>query len=405
MKFPLYIAKRYLFTKSKNNAINIITIIAAIGVFAGAFSLFIVLSGFSGLRDFSLSFSNEFDPDLKAVPGTGKVIKISEEQFGKLDNLEGVSTYSKIIEERVFLDFKSKNHTAFLKGVDENYQRVNIIDSSIVYGTWFAPNEFQVVIGNGISRQLDISTFNYQNLLKIMVPKPGKGQISMTNISNAFTSKQVIVSGIYSVNEELDDQYVFSNLNFARELLSMEEDEFSGIEFKLNPDYSEEETLKQIESIFDKNVVIKTRAELNDALNKMLNSENLFVYLIFTLVLTIALFNVVGSIIVMILDKRENIKTLFSLGATPKQIKRIFFFQGMLMTGIGGLIGLVFAIILITLQLEYDLVMITPNLPYPVAMKFGNILIVILTIATLGFIASYIAASRSKKAYYLYANS
>lgn len=398
MKFPLYIAKRYLFTKSKSNAINIITIIAAIGVFAGAFSLFIVLSGFSGLRDFSLSFSNEFDPDLKAFPKEGKILKISDDQIGKLQKIEGIDQFSKVIEERVFLDYKSKNHTAFIKGVDENYRKVNNIDSAIVYGTWLTKSEPQVVVGNGISRLLNVDVFNYQNLLKIMVPKPGKGQITMTNLPGAFNSRQVIVSGIYSVNEDLDDKFVFSNIDFARNLLSLENDEYSAIEFRLNSEASTDQVSEEIMNAFDGNIQIKTRAELNDALNKMLNSENLFVYLIFTLVLTIALFNVVGSIIVMILDKRENIKTLYSLGATPNQIKNIFFLQGMLMTTLGGIIGLIVAIILIVLQMNYDLVMITPNLPYPVEMKFQNIIIVLLTIFTLGLIASYIAAGRSKKA-------
>ena len=398
MKFPLYIAKRYLFTKSKSNAINIITIIAAIGVFAGAFSLFIVLSGFSGLRDFSLSFSNEFDPDLKAIPEQGKVLSISEEQLNKLQEVEGIAQFSKIIEERVILSYKSKTNPAYIKGVDENYRRVNKIDSAIVFGTWLTKSEPQVVIGNGLSRLLDVGTFNYQNLLKIMVPIPGKGQVTMTNIQDAFNARQTIVSGIYSVNEELDDKYVFTNINFAKGLLNMEENEYSGVEFKLAPEASAEEVASEIKSILGSNSLVKTRAELNDALNKMLNSENLYVYLIFTLVLTIALFNVVGSIIVMILDKRENIKTLYNLGATPNQIKNIFFYQGMLMTGLGGIIGLIVAIILIELQMNFDLVMITPNLPYPVKMKFENILIVILTIFTLGLIASYIAAGRSKKA-------
>lgn len=398
MKFPLYIAKRYLFTKSKSNAINIITVIAAIGVFAGAFSLFIVLSGFSGLRDFSLSFSNEFDPDLKVFPQQGKILNISEEQITKLQEIEGIERFSKVIEERVILSYKSKTNPAYIKGVDENYGRVNNIDSSIVFGTWLTKSEPQVVIGNGLSRLLDVGTFNYQNLLKIMVPIPGKGQITMTNLNDAFNSRQVIVSGIYSVNEELDDKYVFSNISLARDLLSMEENEFSAIEFKLTPEASTEEISEKIAGVFEGNALIKTRAELNDALNKMLNSENLFVYLIFTLVLTIALFNVVGSIIVMILDKRENIKTLYSLGATPNQIKNIFFMQGMLMTSLGGIIGLIFAIILIFLQMNFDLVMITPNLPYPVQMKVQNILIVLATIFTLGLIASYIAAGRSKKA-------
>lgn len=398
MKFPLYIAKRYLFTKSKSNAINIITIIAAIGVFAGAFSLFIVLSGFSGLRDFSLSFSNEFDPDLKVFPSEGKVINISEDQIQQIQQIKEITSFSRIIEERVILSYKSKEQPAFIKGVDEQYRSVNQIDSAIVFGTWLTSSEPQVVIGNGLSRILDVGTFNYQNLLKIMVPKPGKGAITMTNLQDAFSSRQTIVSGIYSVNEELDDKYVFTHLNFAKDLLNLEENEYSAIEFKLTPEASLEEVTDELNAIFKGKTLIKTRAELNDALNKMLNSENLFVYLIFTLVLTIALFNVVGSIIVMILDKRENIKTLHSLGATPKQIKNIFFFQGMLMTGLGGIIGLMVAVILIFLQMKYDLVMITPNLPYPVAMKFKNILIVLITIFTLGFIASYIAAGRSKKA-------
>lgn len=398
MKFPLYIAKRYLFTKSKSNAINIITIIAAIGVFAGAFSLFIVLSGFSGLRDFSLSFSNEFDPDLKVFPESGKVIEISEEQINRLQQIKGIESFSKVVEERVILSYKSKEQPAYIKGVDDTYRSVNEIDSAIVFGTWLTDSEPQVVIGNGLSRMLDVGTFNYQNLLKIMVPKPGKGAITMTNLQDAFNSRQTIVSGIYSVNEELDDKYVFTHLNFAKDLLNLAENEYSGIEFKLKPEASESEVSAELNALFDGKVIIKTRAELNDALNKMLNSENLFVYLIFTLVLTIALFNVVGSIIVMILDKRENIKTLYNLGATPNQIKNIFFLQGMLMTGLGGIIGLLVAIILIILQMNYDLVMITPNLPYPVQMKVKNILIVLGTIFTLGLIASYIAAGRSKKA-------
>jgi len=398
LKFSLYIAKRYLFTKSKSNAINIITIIAAIGVFAGAFSLFIVLSGFSGLRDFSLSFSNEFDPDLKVFPQEGKVIKVSEEKINQLQQIEGVETFTKVVEERVILTYKSKEQPAYIKGVDESYRRVTQIDSSIVFGTWLTKSEPQVVIGNGLSRLLDVGTFNYQNLLKIMVPKPGKAAITMTNLQEAFNSRQTIVSGIYSVNEELDDKYVFTNIAFAKDLLNLETDEYSAIEFKIDPEASIEGVTQKINQVFEGKAIVKTRAELNDALNKMLNSENLFVYLIFTLVLTIALFNVVGSIIVMILDKRENIKTLYSLGATPNQIKNIFFLQGMLMTGLGGIIGLTMAVILIFLQMNYDLVMITANLPYPVAMEVKNIFIVLITIFTLGFIASYIAAGRSKKA-------
>lgn len=398
MNFSLYIAKRYLFTKSSNNAINIITIIAAIGVFAGAFSLFIVLSGFSGLKDFSLSFTNEFDPDLKVFPSAGKTITLSEEEKQQVLELSGVSAVSEVIEERVFLGYRSKNHAAFIKGVDSSYRKVNNIDSSLVYGSWLTDSEFHVVVGNGISRLLTLGTNDYTNLLDIMVPRPGKGQIKLTNPGDAFNKESVITTGIYSINEELDSKYVFAHIQFARNLLELEPNEMSALEIKLNPDAVPEEVASEIKDIVQTDVIVKNRAQLNETLYKMLNTENLAVYLIFTLVLIIALFNVVGSIIMVILDKRENIKTLYSLGASQKAIKRIFFMQGALMTIVGGIIGLACAVILVFLQKQFSLVMITPSLAYPVKIQWENILLVILTIGILGATASYIAASRSNKA-------
>jgi len=395
LKFPFYIAKRYLFSKSSNNAINIITIIAAIGVFAGAFSLFIVLSGFSGLREFSLAFANEFDPDLKVIPKTGKTITFSknlEEEFAKI---EGIANYSKTIEERVFLEYKEKTAWAFIKGVDERYQQVTVIDSS-VDGTWFTSSEPQVVIGADISRKLNPGIFNYNRPMRLIVPKPGKGQV--TNPADAFNQKSVVVSGIYNINSDLNDKYVFSNISFAQSLLDLDKNTYSAIEVKLTAEADAEKVKAAILKLFGNSVEIRTRAQLNDVLYKMLNTENLAVYLIFTLVLIIALFNVVGSIIMVILDKKENIKTLQSLGASPGQIKNIFFTQGMLMCSIGGAIGLLCAIFLIYLQMQFDLVMITPSLAYPVTIEISNILTVILTIGILGLFASFLAAGRSKKA-------
>ncbi|MGI0105991.1 ABC transporter permease [Salinimicrobium sp. WS361] len=396
MKFPFYIARRYLFSKSSNNAINIITLIAAIGVFAGAFALFIVLSGFTGLKDFSLSFSNEYDPDLKVLAATGKTFNFSSEEKQELENIGGISTFSEVIEERVFLDFKSKNKTAYIKGVDENFLKVNKLDSAVGMGGWFHPEEAQVVIGNTISHELNLGTFDYMSLLEIMVPRPGKGQV--LDPTTAFNSKRAVVSGIYSINEELDGKYVFASIGLARELLDLKPDEITGLELKLTPNANPETVKSAVQAVLNDDVEIKNRAQLNDALYKMLNTENLAVYLIFTLVLIIALFNVVGSIIMVILDKRENIKTLHSLGATPGQIKNIFFTQGVFMTLLGGSLGLLFSIAVVFLQLQYDLVMITPTLPYPVAITWQNIVVVMLTITALGTMASYIAASRSKKA-------
>ena len=238
---------------------------------------------------------------------------------------------------------------------------------------------------------------DYSELLEIYVPKPGTGQINTMNPSQAFSKENVVVSGVYQVNEDLDGKYVFTDIDFARNLLSLDNSKISAIEMKLKPETSEKEVRKEIENIFPQEILIKNRIQQNDALYKMLNTENIAVYLIFTLVLIIALFNVIGSIIMMILDKQKNIKTLYNMGASLVEIRRIFFLQGTLMTVLGGLLGIVIGVIAVSLQLKFGLINITSTLPYPVKLKPINIVIVFGTISILGIIASWIAASRVRE--------
>ena len=395
MNFPFYIAKRYLFSKSSTNAINIITIIAAIGVVVGAMALFIVLSGFAGLKDFSLQFTNVFDSDLKIMPASGKTITFNSSSEVKLQSIEGVTAYSKIIEERVFLHFRDKNEIAYIKGVDENYAAVNPVDSMLVFDSWFSPNEKEVVVGIGTSQKLSLGTRDYGNLLEIYVPKPYKGQ--SLDPSQVFNKDRVVVAGIYEINEELNSKYVFSDIDFARSLLKIDSTRVSSVELKLFEGASEKNIRSQLSALFSEDVLIKNRIQQNDALYKMLNTENIAVYLIFTLVLIIALFNVIGSIIMMILDKRKNIKTLFNIGANLKDIRRIFFLQGALMTFLGGSLGILLGVIVVWAQLRFEFINITASLPYPVKLKAINILIVFVTITTLGVVASKIASSRVRE--------
>ncbi|MDC8002294.1 FtsX-like permease family protein [Aequorivita todarodis] len=397
MNFSLYIAKRYLFSKSSNNAINIITAIAAIGVVVGAMSLFIVLSGFSGLKDFSLQFTNEFDSDLKILPESGKTIPFSEVQKAQLQKIEGIQNFSEIIEERVFLHYKGKNHIAYIKGVDSRYGKVTQLDSIMYFGEWFVPHEHQVVVGLSTIAKLSMGVNDYSNLLEIYVPKPGTGQLSALDPSDAFTKENAVVSGVYQINEDLDAKYVFSDLDFARNLLSLDSTKISSVEIKLLPGTSEEKVRREIGEIFPKNILIKNRIQQNDALYKMLNAENLAVYLIATLVVIIALFNVIGSIIMIVLDKRKNIKTLYNMGASLKEIRRIFFLQGTLMSLLGGLLGIFLGILAVLAQLKFEFVSITSTLPYPVQLKLINIVIVFATISVLGVLASKIASSRVRE--------
>ncbi len=395
MNFSLYIAKRYLFSKSNRNAINIISLISGIAVFVGALALMIVLSGFSGLREFGLSFSNQFDPDLKVLPAMGKTIDFSSDEAKELSEIKGINGFSKVIEERVLLDFDSKNMPAIIKGVDQNYIQVTKMDSAIIIGSWLTDLSHQVVIGFDISKQLTVGVNDYTHALRILAPKPGKGQI--LNIRDAFNTSNSFVAGIYSVNDEMDGKFVFTQIDFARELLGLKPSEISSLEIKLSPNADANFVKEKIEQILNQKVLIKTKLEQNEAYYKMLNTENLAVYLICTLVLIIALFNMVGSILMVILDKRENIKTLHDLGAKTQQLQNIFFLQGTLNTFFWGGLGILVGIAIVILQLKFDLVMITPTLPYPIALNFQNIMIVFFTIMILGMGASYLAASRVKK--------
>ena len=395
MNFPLYIAKRYLRSASKNNAINIINGIASVGIIVGAMALFVVLSVFSGLRDFSLSFSNDFDPDLKVGATLGKSFSISDIQENQIKKIDGVISASKIIEERVLFVFDGKEQVAYLKGIDSVFPKVNDISKIVFQGEWLEPNTSQVVIGNGISQKLSLGLMDFNNPFEVYVPKAGKGTIE--NPDQAFNKFNLAPVGIYAISEELDDKYVFCELRLAQALLEFKPDQVSGIEIKMKPGADESNIRSQIGKIFPNKVTVKTRAQLNDSLYKMLNTENIAVYLIFTLVIVIALFNLVGALIMMILDKKGNLKTLYNLGTEMRHLRQIFLLQGTLLSVIGGIFGLILGIAIVLLQQQYNLIMITPNLPYPVVFSVQNVLIVLATIVSLGFIASLIASSRVSK--------
>jgi lipoprotein-releasing system permease protein len=395
VNFSLYIAKRYLLSKSSNNAINIMTRIASTGVIVAAAALFIVLSVFAGLKNYSLQFSSFVDPDLKLLPEKGKTIFFSDDEKRKLDKIEGVAFFSEVIEERVIIKSENKNLLATLKGVDSSFLDVTNVDLMVTSGSWISPDSNDVVSGWGISNNLSFGILDYRKALALYVPKPGVGQASA--IKSLYNSTFVNNVGLFDINEELNAEFVFSDIGLARRLLNYNENQISAIELKLSSSANEDDIRKEINSIFDDGVIIKNRGQLNDALFKMLNTENLAIYLIFTLVIIIALFNVIGAIIMMILDKKKSLNTLYNLGTEPKNIKSIFFFQGSLLTTISGLIGVGIGLIVVFLQQQFSLIMLTPDLPYPVSLNIINVIIVLVTIIVLGVVASRLASQRITK--------
>ena len=395
MNFPFYIAKRYAFSLSKTTAINVITFIASFGIIVGAMALFVVLSVFSGLRDFSLSFTNATDPDLRIETLKGKSFFLSETQESQLKSAKEFAKYSKIVEERALFYYNNKEHVAYLKGVDANFTSVNAFNKFLYAGDWLEPNTNQVVVGSGISRKLALGLFDFNNILEVYVPKPGSGMIE--NPDDAFNKSPLLTSGIFQVSEDIDEKYIFASIPLAQGLLNYKPNQLTYIDFKMAPNVSESDAIAAINKIFPNQVKVKNRAQLNDALYKMLNTENIAVYLIFTLVIIIALFNLIGAIIMMIIEKKSNLKTLYNLGTEIKYLKNIFLFQGNIISIFGGILGLILGIIVVLIQQQFELIMITPSLAYPVVFETKNILIVLFTIVILGFIASKIASSTVSK--------
>ena len=392
MSFPLYIAKRYLFSKTSNNAINIITIIASFGVIIGSLALFIILSGFSGLRTFSYNLLDVSDPDIKITTSIGKSFLVTEDLQQTLNVNTSINVISKVIEERVFLEYNEKTEIAFLKGVEENYTKISKIESSLNTGAWLQKDYSNTaVIGRGLSNKLSLGVSNYGVPLKIMIPKPGKGFI---NPIKPFYEIDTQIVGIYSGTEEFEGKFVYTSIAKARELLRFKENQVTAIELKLENSQTSDEVAFLLRDTLGGDFKVQTKEQLNEVFYKVINTENFVSYLIFTLIVIIALFNVIGAIIMMIIDKKANLKTLFNLGATIKEIKRIFIIQGFLLTFLGMCIGLLLGVALVFLQKKFEIFMIVPNLAYPVEFRITNLLIVFFTITILGLIAAKIASSR-----------
>ena len=386
-----------MFSKTSTNAINIITIIASFGVVVSSIALFVILSGFSGLRTFSYSLLDVSEPDIKISAAIGKSFYFTDAIQTILDSNPTIEEVSKVIEERVFLEYNGKNEISYIKGVDQNYNKVTQIDSAIVVGNWL---DFQfvntAVLGRTISNKLSVGVYNFGEALQIMIPKPGTGFI---NPQNAFYKTKVQIIGLYTGTEDFENTYVFTTLDQARNLLHFAENQLSSLELKLKSESNPDEVVIALQQQLGDQFRIQTKAQLNAVFYKVINTENFVSYLIFTLITIVALFNVIGAIIMMIIDKKSNLKTLFNLGATLKEVKSIFVYQGFLLSFLGMMLGLLLGVILVILQQKYSLFMITDTIPYPVELRFSNILIVFVTITILGFVAAKIASSRLSKVF------
>jgi len=403
MFFTIKIAWRYFFSKSKQTVINQINRFAFFMVVVATAALFIVLSAFAGLKDFGLSFTNTFDPDFKLVPEQGAYFFVSEEQLSQINSLPQVIATAPEIEEKVFLSYKEKNQVAYLKAVRPEYTSVVPADRLIALGDWLSFEGSDVVAGFGIAGSMGLGIYDYDNFLNITVPKKKRNTLLNQEL---FTSSPSVVSGLYQISEDLDKKYLFSSTAFGQELLGLEKNQYSSLAIKTAEGTKKEALIKVLVPLFEIPVRLISREDQNAALYRMLNVEQLALYFIFSLVMVIALFNVVGALIMMVLDKKEQLKILLALGANPKNIHRIFFILGILICGIGGIVGLFIGGVLVLLQNVFPFITVPgTQLYYPVLFEWENLVLVLSTLMFLGGLSTAWATRGLSKKERFYTNS
>ena len=388
-----YIAKRYAFTKSKTKAIHLITLISSIGIIVSSMAMLVVLSVFSGLETYSLSFVNAIDADLSVLPQEGKYLEATTVQLDQIKKIDQVAQVSRVVEERVVFMFNEKQMVATIKAVDSNYLEIAQMMPHIYAGRWLEPHTNQVVIGNSFAEALSVGMFSNTSVLEVLAMKPGEGMISTPE--EAYNQFPLYPSGIYSFNNvEIDGKYVYSNLELGQQLLDWSPEQVSKLELKLDPHANEHQVSQAIQSVLNVPLVFKDRVALNSSLYKMLQTERLAIYLIFSLVVVVTLFCLAGALIMIILEKKNHFKTLSDIGFTLSQLRKIVLYQGLILSIGGALVGLFLGGIVSYLQMKYQWITISEGVPYPVELRFQNFVIVGITLCVLGFLASSLASSR-----------
>ena len=392
MKLSLYIAKRYLFAKKSRNAINIISAVSVAGVSVGTMALIIVLSVFNGLETLVRSIFNTSDPDIKITATVGKSFVPDSANLNLLSAVSGISGYSLCIEENALLRYGERQYIATIKGVDDNYLWVTGIDSSMWDGEFILRSEQgrpYAIPGIGIANSLGLR-INFITPLDIFVPR--KSGDSNLNPENAFIRRFIFPSGIYQVEQEFDSRYVFIPLDFARELLE-NDNGVSSIEIKFKEGIDEVRVQKEVRKIFGKGFLVQNKYEQQEIFYKVMKSERLAIFFILTFILIIASFNIIGSLTMLIIEKERDIEILKSLGADNNLIRKIFIFEGWLISIIGAVAGVIMGFIICWIQQTYGLVRLQSDSllldAYPVIMKLKDFIIVPVTVLLIGFWAAW----------------
>ncbi|MBN1132524.1 MAG: ABC transporter permease [Bacteroidales bacterium] len=403
VNLPFYIARRYLLAKKSQNAINIISTISVLGVAVGTMALVVVLSVFNGFDKVVKSLFNAFDPDIKITATVGKTFSPSGEAFDRIRNHSGVAAYSEVLEENALLMYGDQQHIATIKGADSVFVEVTGIDSMMVDGsmTLKDQNRPYAVVGQGVAYYLRIGLSFVDPLFVYTIRRSSK--VNLANPDESVKRRYIYPSGIFAIEQDFDSRYVIVPIEFARELLEYS-DEVSAIEVKLNPGKNPEQTQADFKNILGPDYRVKNREEQNELFYRIMRSEKYAIFLILTFILVIASFNIVGSLSMLIIDKKRDIKSLRDMGAGNKLIERIFIAEGWMISLIGSLIGLVAGTGISWVQDRFGLLKLQGSGTfvidaYPVDIQIPDLILVWLTVLFIGFLAALYPVKQISKKY------
>ena len=394
MHLPLFFASKYLVSKKSHNLINVISMISVGGLSVGTMALIVVLSVFNGFEEVIKSLYNSFNPDFKITATTGKTFSFKDFPAQQIADIDDVSYLYEVVEEDVLLRYNNQQYIARIKGVPKAFANESEISKLTIAGT-FLLEEGDVdfaVPGAGVAWHLSINPDNLSHWLTVYVPK--RGNASSFQFSSAFNLGALHPTGIFSVQQEFDEKYVFVPLRFAQQLLDYQ-NEVTSVEVLIAQPSFADRVQREIKQILGNDFRVDNRFEQNRALFKVLKSEKTIIFLILVFILLLSSFNMIGSLSILMIEKNKDMAILNTLGANRNLVKRIFLTEGVLITFAGSATGLFFGFVIILLQQEFGLLSLGGGdgsfviESYPVKMVWTDFLLVFATVQAVGYFATW----------------
>lgn len=395
MNFPFYIARRYLFSKKSTNAINVISGISVVGVAVASMALVVTLSVFNGFHDMVASFFTQLDPQLKITPAKGKTAASNDSTLMRIRQLDEVAVATDVLEDQALAVYGDRQQMVTIKGVDDNYDKLThirqILEGDGDYALHAADMNYGI-LGLGVAYQLGIG-YTYREPLKIYAPRR-EGQINMANLQDGFVEDELYSPGVlFSIKQgKYDKRYIITAIQFTRNLFDRD-GELTSLELRLKPGSNFERVKAQIQEMAGTRFVVRDRYEQQEDTFRIMKVEKLMAYIFLTFILVIACFNIIGSLSMLMIDKRNDVVTLRNLGASDRQIIRIFLFEGRMISAIGAVIGIAIGLLLCLLQQQFGLIGLGSTEgsfvvdAYPVSVHPWDVVVVFFTVLAVGFIS------------------